>query len=61
MASRVKEFTTFRKKMNERILSTDHRAMKRFFSVDTLTYEAGALDARTKEDARSRCLDGAAL
>lgn len=49
MAGRVKEFNEFRKKMNDRILGTDHRAIKRFFGVDTLTYEPGALDARTKE------------
>ncbi len=49
MAHRVQEFNDFRSKMNERILSTDHRAIKRFFGVDTLTYEPGALDARTKE------------
>jgi len=49
MAGRVKEFNEFRTKMNERILATDHRAIKRFFGVDTLTYEPGALDARTKE------------
>jgi AhpD family alkylhydroperoxidase len=49
MAGRVKEFNEFRKKMNERILGTDHRVIKRFFGVDTLTYEPGALDAKTKE------------
>ena len=49
MAGRVKEFNEFRSKMNERILGADHRAIKRFFSVDTLTYEPGALDAKTKE------------
>jgi AhpD family alkylhydroperoxidase len=49
MAGRVKEFNEFRERMNERILGTDHRAIKRFFGVDTLTYEPGALDARTKE------------
>jgi len=46
---RIDEFETFRARMNERILATDHRAIKRFFGVDTLTYEAGALDVRTKE------------
>lgn len=35
--------------MNDRILSADNRAIKRFFGVDTLTYEPGKLDARTKE------------
>ena len=49
MPNRVREFTEFRKKMNDRILSVDNRAIKRFFGVDTLTYETGALDAKTKE------------
>lgn len=46
---RIDEFEDFRARMNERILAADHRAIKRFFGVDTLTYEAGALDAPTKE------------
>jgi AhpD family alkylhydroperoxidase len=49
MGKRVDEFHAFRTKMNERILGADHRAIKRFFGVDTLTYEPGALDAKTKE------------
>ena len=49
MGKRVQEFNEFRSKMNERILSVDNRAIKRFFGVDTLTYEPGALDAKTKE------------
>ncbi len=49
MGKRVDEFQSFRKKMNDRILKTDNRAVKRFFGVDTLTYEPGKLDARTKE------------
>ncbi len=49
MASRVQEFNEFRTKMNKRILDIDNRAIKRFFGVDTLTYERGALDAKTKE------------
>lgn len=49
MADRVDEFNEFRSRMNDRILGTDNRAIKRFFGVDTLTYEPGALDARTKE------------
>jgi len=35
--------------MNERILGADNKAIKRFFGVDTLTYEPGALDEKTKE------------
>jgi AhpD family alkylhydroperoxidase len=49
MGDRVQEFNDFRSKMNKRILEVDNRAIKRFFGVDTLTYEPGALDARTKE------------
>ena len=49
MAGRVKEFNEFRSRMNERILGVENRAIKRFFGVDTLTYEPGALDAKTKE------------
>jgi AhpD family alkylhydroperoxidase len=49
MGKRVQEFNEFRSKMNDRILSVDNRAIKRFFGVDTLTYEPGALDAKTKE------------
>lgn len=49
MADRVSEFNDFRSRMNERILGAENRAIKRFFGVDTLTYEQGALDAKTKE------------
>ena len=50
MGKKHKEFTAFRKKMNERILEEDNRVIKRFFSLDALTYmEGGALDVKTKE------------
>lgn len=49
MTSRVKEFNEFREKMDERILSEDNRTIRRFFGVDTLTYQDGALPGRTKE------------
>jgi AhpD family alkylhydroperoxidase len=49
MAGRVEEFNDFRSRMNKRILEIDNRPIKRFFGVDTLTYEPGALDAKTKE------------
>lgn len=49
MSGRVQEFNEFRSKMNERILGAENRAVKRFFGVDTLTYEPGALDVKTKE------------
>lgn len=49
MGNRVKEFTEFRHKMNERILAEDNRVIKRVFSVDSLAYQEGALPAKTKE------------
>jgi AhpD family alkylhydroperoxidase len=35
--------------MNERILGLDHLGVKRFFNLDTVAYEDGTLDAKTKE------------
>jgi AhpD family alkylhydroperoxidase len=45
----LKAFNDYRKKMNERILSTDNLEIKRFWALDSRAYEAGALDERTKE------------
>ncbi|MCP4517097.1 MAG: carboxymuconolactone decarboxylase family protein [Delftia sp.] len=47
--SRLAEFTAFRQRMNERILSEDNQVVRRFFALDTQTYKAGALDIKTKE------------
>ena len=47
--SRVDDFTTFRKRMNERILGHDNKVVRRFFALDTQTYQDGALDVKTKE------------
>lgn len=46
---RVEEFEEFRSRMNARILAIENRPIKRFFGVDTLTYEPGALEEKTKE------------
>lgn len=35
--------------MNEKILQEANLPIKRFFSLDTLTYENGSLDSKTKE------------
>ena len=45
----LREFHHFREKMNDAILAADNLVIKRFFSLDTQTYRAGALDAKTKE------------
>lgn len=46
---RLAEFTAFRKRMNERILAEPNQVVRRFFALDTQTYQAGALDVKTKE------------
>ena len=48
-ADRVRAFTEFRKRMNERILAEPNQVVRRFFALDTQTYQAGALDVKTKE------------
>ena len=46
---RVKAFTEFRQRMNQRILAEPNQVVRRFFALDTQTYQAGALDVKTKE------------
>ena len=46
---RLREFTEFRKRMNERILAEPNQVVRRFFALDTQTYQPGALDLKTKE------------
>ena len=48
-ADRVKAFTEFRQRMNERILAEPNQVVRRFFALDTQTYQPGALDVKTKE------------
>ena len=49
MRTRLDDFRAYRTRMNERILTLDHRGVKRFFNLDTAAYREGALDERTKE------------
>lgn len=49
MSDRIRDFTAFRQRMNERILGHDNQVVKRFFALDTQTYKPGALDVKTKE------------
>ncbi len=49
MAKTIDQFNEYRREMNERILSSDHLGIKRFFALDHQAYEAGALDSKTKE------------
>jgi AhpD family alkylhydroperoxidase len=45
----LEEFRRFRERMNAEILAEGNLVVNRFFALDTRTYEAGALDVRTKE------------
>jgi len=47
--NRIDEFRNYRAKMNQVILEENTLFFKRFFNLDTVTYEHGALDAKTKE------------
>ena len=49
MANSVKDFNEYRSKMNEKILSSENKVMKRIYGIDTLTYQEGALNIKTKE------------
>jgi len=45
----VKDFNEYREMMNEKILAQGNLNMKRFWALDASTYQAGALDVKTKE------------
>lgn len=47
--SEVQAFNDYRARMNARIMSADSLVMKRVYNLDTVTYQAGALDVKTKE------------
>jgi len=44
-----KDFQRFRGELNDQILARGTTITKRFFTLDTKTYESGVLDAKTKE------------
>jgi hypothetical protein len=49
MSDIVQQFNDYRSRMNERVLETDNKVIKRFFNLDTNAYLDGALPGRTKE------------
>ncbi len=49
MTDTLEAFRHFREKMNAAILAAGNLEINRFFALDTRTYEAGALPAKTKE------------
>ena len=49
MGKLADDFDDYRAKMNEKILASNSKVMKRIYSLDTLTYQDGALSRKTKE------------
>lgn len=49
MDDKVKEFREYRAKMNEKILASNNKVIKRIYNIDTNTYMDGALSAKVKE------------
>ena len=45
MDDKVKEFREYRERMNEKILASDNKVIKRNYNIDTNTYMDGALQA----------------
>lgn len=49
MGKLVDEFNAYRAKMNDKILGSDNKVLKRIYGIDTLTYQEGALSTKVKE------------
>lgn len=49
MGDLIDDFRSYREKMNEKILASDNKVMKRIYNIDTNTYVDGALSSKTKE------------
>ncbi len=47
--TRLDDFREYRQRMNERILGAGHLGINRFFNLDTVAYNNGALPTNTKE------------
>ena len=47
--NKVEEFNEYRSRMNEKILDSDNKVLKRIFNLDTNAFAEGALDKKTKE------------
>jgi len=49
MNEKIIEFRAYRAKMNEKILASNNKVMKRIYNIDTNTYMEGALSTKVKE------------
>lgn len=49
MSKDIKNMREYRQKMNDIILNSDNQNIKRFFALDSRTYDPGTIDKKTKE------------
>jgi AhpD family alkylhydroperoxidase len=49
MKTPVDEFNSYREQMNEKILASGNKVLRRIYGIDTLAYEEGALSSKVKE------------
>lgn len=49
MGDLIDDFRSYREKMNEKIMASGNKVMKRIYNIDTNTYVDGALSSKTKE------------
>ncbi|MCF2875660.1 MULTISPECIES: carboxymuconolactone decarboxylase family protein [Tenacibaculum] len=49
MSQKVQEFNDYRAKMNDKILASDNKVIKRIFNLDTNAFKDGHLPTKTKE------------
>ncbi|RCS27042.1 carboxymuconolactone decarboxylase family protein [Polaribacter sp. WD7] len=49
MHNKVQEFNEYRSKMNDKILDSDNKIIKRIFNLDTNAFKEGHLPVKTKE------------
>ncbi len=49
MHKKVQEFNDYRSKMNDKILASDNKVIKRIFNLDTNAFKEGHLPVKTKE------------
>ncbi|PQJ77811.1 carboxymuconolactone decarboxylase family protein [Polaribacter porphyrae] len=49
MPNKVQEFNDYRQEMNDKILASDNKVIKRIFNLDTNAFKEGHLPVKTKE------------
>ena len=47
--NKVKDFDDYRSKMNDKLLKTDNKVLKRIFNLDSNAFKKGHLSVKTKE------------